>query len=112
MIVFLTLYVAVSAMIGDFYKMPIAVALTAASAWGIGVVMRGGLSDRIGVFSRAAGHSDILYMIWIFVLAGAFASMAKEIGAVDATVALTLRVFPPQLLLPGMFLAACFISLS
>ncbi len=112
MIVFLTLYVAVSAMIGDFYKMPIAVALTAASAWGIGVVMRGSLSDRIGVFSRAAGHSDILYMIWIFVLAGAFASMAKEIGAVDATVALTLRVFPPQLLLPGMFLAACFISLS
>lgn len=112
MIVFLTLYVAVSAMIGDFYKMPIAVALTAASAWGIGVVMRGGLSDRIGVFSRAAGHSDILYMIWIFVLAGAFASMAKEIGAVDATVALTLRVFPPQMLLPGMFLAACFISLS
>lgn len=112
MIVFLTLYVAVSAMIGDFYKMPIAVALTAASAWGIGVVMRGSLSDRIGVFSRAAGHSDILYMIWIFVLAGAFASMAKEIGAVDATVALTLRVFPPQMLLPGMFLAACFISLS
>lgn len=112
MIVFLTLYVAVSAMISDFYKMPIAVALTAASAWGIGVVMRGGLSDRIGVFSRAAGHSDILYMIWIFVLAGAFASMAKEIGAVDATVALTLRVFPTQLLLPGMFLAACFISLS
>lgn len=112
MIVFLTLYVAVSAVIGDFYKMPIAVALTAASAWGTGVVMRGRLSDRIGVFSRAAGHSDILYMIWIFVLAGAFASMAKEIGAVDATVALTLRVFPPQLLLPGMFLAACFISLS
>ena len=112
MIVFLTLYVAVSAMIGDFYKMPIAVALTAASAWGIGVVMRGGLSDRIGMFSRAAGLSDFLYMIWIFVLAGAFAAMAKEIGAVDATVALTLRVFPPQLLLPGMFLAACFISLS
>ena len=112
MIVFLTLYVAVSVMIGDFYKMPIAVALTAASAWGIGVVMRGGLSERIGVFSRAAGHSDILYMIWIFVLAGGFASMAKEIGAVDATVALTLQIFPPQLLLPGMFLAACFISLS
>ena len=94
MIVFLTLYVAVSAMIGDFYKMPIAVALTAASAWGIGVVMRGGLSDRIGVFSRAAGHSDILYMIWIFILAGAFASMAGEIGSVEATVSIALRSVP------------------
>lgn len=113
MIVFLTLYVAVSAIIGDFYKMPIAVALTVASAWGVGVVLRSRrLTDRIGIFSRAAGHPDILYMIWIFVLAGAFASMAKEIGAVDATVALTLEVFPPQLLLAGMFLAACFISLS
>lgn len=113
MILFLTLYVAVSAMIGDFYKMPIAVALTVASAWGVGVVLRDRrLTDRIGIFSRAAGHPDILYMIWIFVLAGAFASMAKEIGAVDATVALTLEVFPPQLLLAGMFLAACFISLS
>ena len=113
MILFLTLYVAVSAVIGDFYKMPIAVALTVASAWGVGVVLRDrNLTDRIGIFSRAAGHPDILYMIWIFVLAGAFASMAKEIGAVDATVALTLEIFPPQLLLAGMFLAACFISLS
>ena len=103
MILFLTLYVAVSAVIGDFYKMPIAVALTVASAWGTGVVLRDRrLTDRIGIFSRAAGHPDILYMIWIFVLAGAFASMAKVWMTYASLVSS----------LAGMFLAACFISLS
>lgn len=110
--VFLLLYVAVSVIIGDFYKMPITVALLMASMWAI-VIYRGEpLADRIETFSRAAGHTNILYMIWVFVLAGAFATLAKEIGAVDATVNLTLRFFPPQFLVPTLFFAACFISLS
>jgi len=111
-IVFLLLYVAVSVVIGDFYKMPIAVALVVASIWAI-VIYRGRpLAERIETFSRAAGHFNILYMIWVFVLAGAFASLAKEIGAVDATVSLTLRFFPPEFVVPTLFFAACFISLS
>jgi Na+/H+ antiporter NhaC len=111
-IVFLTLYVVVSLIIGDFYVMPITVALIAASAWGIAIFKGKSLSDRIEVFSKAAGHSNILYMVWIFVLAGAFANLAKGIGAIDATVQLTLRFFPPEFLLPAIFVAACFISLS
>ena len=110
--VFLLLYVAVSLVIGDFYVMPITVAILAASVWGV-VICRGeSLSKRIEVFSSAAAHSNILYMVWIFVLAGSFASLAKGIGAIDATVALTLNVFPPSFLLPAIFVAACFISLS
>lgn len=111
-IVFLALYVAVSLAIGDFYVMPITVALAASSVWAV-VICRGhSLSERIETFSREAGHANILYMVWIFVLAGAFAALAKGIGAIDATVCLTLHIFPPEFLLPAIFAAACFISLS
>lgn len=110
--VFLLMYVAVSVIIGDFYKMPIAAAIVVASVWAITIYRGHTLSERIETFSRAAGHSNIMYMIWIFILAGAFASVAKEIGAVDATVNLTLRFFPSSLIIPGIFIAACFISIS
>ena len=111
-ILFLVLYVVVSLLLGDFYKMPIAVALVVASAWAI-VILRGRpLLKRIEVFSRAAGHSNILYIIWVFILAGAFATVAKEIGAVEATVSLALRAFPAEFVVPTIFFAACFISLS
>lgn len=112
MVVFLLLYVVVSALIGDFYKIPISVALLVASMWAI-VIYRGRLlKDRIETFSKAAANSDIIYMIWIFVLAGAFASVAKAIGAVDATVSFTLSIFPPQYIVPTLFVAACLISFS
>ncbi len=112
MAVFLLLYVAVSAIIGDFYKIPISVALLAASMWA-NIIYRGkSLKERIETFSAAAADKDIIYMIWIFVLAGAFASVAKEIGAVDATVNFTLGIFPPQYIVPTLFVAACLISFS
>lgn len=112
MAVFLVLYVAVSAAIGDFYRIPISVALLAASMWSILIYRSVPLKERIETFSKAAAKSDILYMIWIFVLAGAFASVAKEIGAVDATVAFTLRIFPSEFIVPTLFVASCFISFS
>ena len=111
-VVFLLLYVAVSVILDDFYKMPIAVALVVASMWAVAIYRGRPLTERIETFSRAAGHFNILYMIWVFVLAGAFATLAKEIGAIDATVNLTLRFFPPEFVIPTLFFAACFISLS
>lgn len=112
MVVFLLLYVVVSALIGDFYKIPISVALLVASMWAIVIYHGRPLKDRIETFSKAAANSDIIYMIWIFVLAGAFASVAKAIGAVDATVSFTLSIFPPQYIVPTLFVAACLISFS
>ncbi len=112
MFVFLLSYVAVSVYIGDFYKMPISVALAAASVWAVAMVRKKPLRERIELFSRSAGHSNILYMIWVFVLAGAFANLAKETGAVDATVNLTLSVFPARFVVPTLFFASCFISLA
>ena len=111
-ILFLILYVAVSVVLGDFYKMPIAVALLVASMWAVTIFHGKPLTKRIDIFSRSAGHTNILYMIWIFILAGAFANLAREIGAVDATVNLALRAFPSSMVIPMLFFAACFISLS
>lgn len=110
-VVFLGMYLGVSLAVGDFYKMPIAVAMLTASVWAI-IIAPGRLSDRIEAYSRSAGHTNILYMIWIFVLAGSFASLAKGIGSVDATVAAVLSVTPAQWVVPGMFAAACLISMS
>lgn len=111
-IVFLALYLVVSLILGDFYKMPIAVALTASSVWAIITYRNHSLHDRIETFSREAGSSNILYMIWIFILAGAFANLADKIGAIEATVAITMNWLPPSLIIPGIFIAACFISTS
>ena len=75
--------------------------------------MRGyNLQERVGIFSRGAANPDIMYMIWIFCLAGIFASSAKAMGAVDATVALTLNIVPTNFLPAGIFIAACFISMA
>jgi Na+/H+ antiporter NhaC len=70
------------------------------------------LQERVGIFSRGAANADIMYMIWIFCLAGIFASSAKAMGAVDATVALTLEVVPREFLPAGIFVAACFVSMA
>lgn len=108
----MAMYLVVSLVIGDFYKMPLSVAFIAASIWAVIIDGHKPLSQRIETFSKAAGSLNIIYMIWIFILAGAFASLAKETGSIDATVAVTMKYLPIRLLLPGIFVAACFISLS
>ena len=67
--------------------------------------------ERITEFSKGAGHKDLLLMVWIFVLAGAFASSAKSMGAVDASVNLTLQLLPANFLVAGLFISACVVSL-
>jgi Na+/H+ antiporter NhaC len=111
-ILFLLLYLVVSLIIGDFYKMPMSVALIAASIWAIAIYRGKPIAERIDTFSREAGQNNMLYMVWIFILAGAFSKVADEIGAIDATVALTLDILPSEMVIPGFFIAACFISLS
>ena len=69
------------------------------------------LKERITVFSRGAGNTNLLLMVWIFMLAGAFAASAKEMGAAGAMVDLTLHFLPAKFALTGLFLAACVTSL-
>ena len=92
--------------------MPITVAFLLSSCYAIAITRGLKLEQRVYQFSVGAGNKNILLMIWIFVLAGAFAQSAKQMGAIDATVNLTLHILPDNLLLAGIFIAACFISLS
>ena len=112
LLLFLALYLLTSIVAGDFYKMPITVAFAAASFYAL-LLLRGmRVQERMERFSAGAAHANILLMIWIFVLAGAFAQSARAMGAVDATVALTLQLLPPRFLAAGIFMAACFVSIS
>ena len=110
--VFVVLYLVTSIIAHDFYKVPITVAFLAASVYA--VIITGGLplQKRIDKFSQGASTGQMMLMLWIFVLAGAFANSAKMMGAIDATVNLTLTLLPGNMLLPGLFFAACFVSLS
>lgn len=112
LLVFILLYVSLSVIAGDFYQVPITIIFMIASIYA--VIISGGLplQKRVDIFSRGASSSNLLLMLWIYVMAGAFAASAKEMGSIDATVNLTLSVLPSSLLLPGLFLAACFVSIS
>ena len=111
-LIFMVVYLVGSIIAGDFYELPLTVAFLVASAYAIAITPKIKLRERVNIFSRGAGDENIMLMIWIFVLAGAFATTASKMGAIDATVNLTLRLLPASMLLPGLFLAACFISLS
>ena len=108
----LAIYLAGSIIAGDFYKIPIAVAFLLAGIYAVGIAPGKSITEKVEHFSKGAANSRILYMVWIFVFAGAFAAVAKEIGAIDATVDLTLKYIPSAFLPAGFFLAACFISMS
>ncbi|MBR0166847.1 MAG: Na+/H+ antiporter NhaC family protein [Prevotella sp.] len=110
--VFIAFYLVTSIIAGDFYKIPITVAFMVSSIYAIIICNGKPLMQRINTYSRGAATEQMMLMIWIFVLAGAFAHSAKTMGSIDATVNLTLSLLPPQMILAGLFLAACFISLS
>lgn len=111
-IVLLAVYLSASLVAGDFYGIPVCVAFVVAAVYSILVVRNMDFHERIRVFSAGAADSNILYMVWIFVLAGIFAASAKAVGAVDATVSMTMYLVPGRFLPAGIFIAACFISMS
>ena len=101
LIVFLCLYLVTSILVNDFYKVPITVAFLVSSIYAVAITRGLPLNERVMQFSVGAANKDIILMIWIFILAGAFAQSAKDIGSIDATVNLTLQFLPANLLLAG-----------
>ncbi len=110
-LVFLVVYLVSSLLAGDFYKVPVSSAFIVASVYAVWITP-GDLSYRINIFSESAGHWNIMLMVWIFLLAGAFAGSAKEIGSIEAMVNFTLNIIPARFLLAGLFLTSCFVSLA
>lgn len=111
-VVLLTIYFVGSIVAGDFYRIPIAAAFLFASVYAVAIMRGNSLNERIEMFSKGAANTRIMLMVWIFVLAGAFAAVAKAMGAVDSTVNFTLALVPEEFLPAGIFIATCFISMS
>lgn len=108
---FIFVYLGISVVAGDFYKVPITVAFMLTSIVAV-LSSRGSLKKRIKVFTRGASDHNLLLMIWIFILAGAFANSAKEMDGVTDVVNLTLSVVPSNAILAGLFISSALISLS
>ncbi len=111
-IVLLATYLGGALIAGDFYRIPITVSFVVAIIYGTLLLRGKSTLHKINLLSQGAANPDIMYMIWIFCMAGIFASSAKSMGAVDATVMLTLKSIPGELLPMGIFIASCFISMA
>lgn len=112
LIVFVILYFVSSIIAGDFYMMPITVAFMLSCIYAIMTFRGRSVKDRVETFCIGAGEKNIMMMLCIFVLAGAFANSAKDAGCIEATVNLTLSLMPDSMIMAGLFIAACFISLA
>ncbi len=111
-VVFLILYLVSSVISGDFYKMPVPVSFLAASVVALAMNTKRKFKDRTETYLKGMGNAGIMMMCLIFILAGVFANLAKTMGAVDATVNIGLSLLPANILIAGIFVIGCFISLS
>ena len=110
--VFLLLFVGSGIITDDFYKMPVLVAFIISTVVALLSNRKESMNKKMDVFCKGAGHADIISMCIIFLLAGAFGTVTKTIGGVDSIVNLSLSVLPANLVVVGLFLIGCFISLS
>ena len=110
--VFIVIYLGISIVAKSFYAVSVIIPFLAAALTALLMNRKEKLDKKIEIFCKGAGDINILLMILIFILAGAFAQVAKDMGAVDSTVNLGLYLLPSSLLIPGIFIIGCFISLS
>ncbi|MFC0416664.1 Na+/H+ antiporter NhaC family protein [Cytobacillus solani] len=111
-VVFLILFIGTGIVTGDFYKFPVIVAIAISGAVALVMNRKETFSNKVDIFCKGAGNLNVMLMVIIFLLAGAFSEVAKGMGAVDSTVNFALSVIPQNLLMVGIFIIACFISLS
>lgn len=112
LLVFIIVYVGSALLAKDFYAVSIIVPFLAATLVALVMNRKVKFDEKVEIFCKGAGNTDIILMILIFILAGAFAEVAKAMGAVDSTVNLGLSILPSNIMIAGIFVVACFISLS
>ena len=111
-LVFIVFYVGLSVQAGDFYRVPMPIAFVIASAAAVFLGLPKSLERKIDTYAASMGDPNIMIMCMVFILAGAFASIAKGSGAVDAAVAIAQRIIPARFMLAGFFLVSSLISLA
>ncbi|MGG4167761.1 Na+/H+ antiporter NhaC family protein [Rossellomorea vietnamensis] len=112
LIIFVSLFLGAGILSGDFYAFPVLVSIIIASIVALAMNRKESLTAKVERFAKGAGHPDIMIMVFIFLLAGAFSGVAEKMGAVDSTVNFALSVLPGNLIIVGLFIIAAFISLS
>ena len=105
LLVFVIVYISSALLAKDFYTVSIIVPFLAAALVALVMNRKVKFEDKVEIFCKGAGNTNIILMVLIFILAGAFAQVAKSMGAVDSTVNLGLSILPSNII-------ACFISLS
>ncbi len=111
-VIFMILFIGSGIIMGDFYAFPVIVAISISGAVALAINRKESFSRKVDIFCQGAGNLNVMLMVIIFLLAGAFSEVAKGMGAVDSTVNFALSVIPQNLLVVGLFIIACFISLS
>ena len=112
LIIFVSIYLGTSLVMKDFYSISVLVPGIIAVLFGIFTNRKRGLEKNIEIFCKGAGNSNIILMCLIFILAGAFAEVAKNMGAVESTVNLGLTILPKNILVAGIFIISSFIAIS
>ena len=111
-VIFMILFIGSGIIMGDFYAFPVIVAISISGAVALAMNRKESFSRKVDIFCQGAGNLNVMLMVIIFLLAGAFSEVAKGMGAVDSTVNFALSVIPQNLVVVGLFIIACFISLS
>lgn len=111
LMLFLAIYLTTALVSGNFSAVPVSVVFVIACVYAL-LIAKGSFAKRLKIFTNGATHTNVLLMIWIFILAGIFAETASDMGAVDATVNATRSLVPPSMMLCGLFLTSCLISMS
>lgn len=93
-----------------FYQFPSVVAMTIAVILAFLMYHKTGIDNNFKLFARGAGDENIMTMLMIFLLAGAFSSVAGAMGGVSSTANLGLAIIPPRFIVPGIFIIAAFLS--
>lgn len=112
LLVFVLVFIFISVITKDFYAVPVTVPFLIAGIFAVFTNRKVSINEKIDIFCRGAGEPNIILMCLIFILAGAFAEVAKNMGAVESTVNLGLTLLPGNILVTGVFIIACFIAIS
>lgn len=112
LILFILIYFSASLIIGDFYAVPALVVFVLSLFVAFVQFPEKSFSEKLHHFSKGSGDENILIMILIFLLAGAFGELSKSIGAISSSINFALTYISPSFIISGIFLISCFVSIS
>lgn len=112
LLIFIIIYFSGSLYLGDFYALPVLVVFIISLFVAFLQYPKKSFEEKLTSFAKGSGDENILIMILIFLLAGAFSELSKSIGALSSTVNLAMTYVSPQFIVAGIFLISCFISTS